>query len=434
VLKIGSHENTFKNTLLEVSVSKKVLRLLPKIVFLGAVMGIAAGTGFLAGQHWKPQINSKNPEQLVQLPDHATPLKPGPWGNLESLPICIEPPEEYLSIQNYENADRRWRFPGMLPDQVSAVFTGDDLTAEQQAQLLDRSKWRQDNGEIIVAPSNELVLSLSQHARKRIYGVLSGTLQNLVRSLRCSFPADRFDAIFAESGLSSETIALVKKLSFPHGRLVLFCDIPLALDMLSDYEEKVRLVKTMTRRETLLLKLHIMPDSDINALAAYWSKASWGKDVKPMLESLGKVPGGARLGLVHLLPRIPADSLYTYPFPSTKPEDLHKDCHWAAFNFFRDTPDNRFTAPAVVEQTIQNDYYPVISDPRYGDIVMLATEKGAIIHSSVYIADNIVYTKNSGEYINPFLLMTIPDMIDTFEAFIPENEHLKVLVYRSKYY
>ena len=435
MLKIGSHEHTHNNdAFLAISVSREALRRLPKIAAGAAVICIAAGLGFWAGRHWTAPLNSKNPEQLVKIPDQAIPLKPGPWGNLERLSICIEPPEEYLSVQGYEKADRRWHFPGLNAEQVSALFAVDDLSNDQQTQLLDRSKWVLANGEIIVAPSDELVLSLSRAARKRIYGLLSRAPANLVSCLRCAFPANRFHTILSESGLAPETVTLIEKLSFPHGRLMFFCDVPLVLDKMGDYEQKVRLIRTLARKETLLVKLHVMPDSNVNELVAYWSKAAWGKDVKPMLESLARVPGGARLSLVHLLPPFPSEALYTYPFPSTNPADLHKDCHWSAFNFFRETPDSRFTDLKFIRETLDKDYYPVISDPRFGDIVMLATERGNVIHSSVYIADNIVYTKNSAEYLNPFLLMTIPEMLDTFEAFIPENEHLKVLVYRSKYY
>ena len=367
--------------------------------------------------------------------DRVHALKLGPWGNMESLPISIEPPEEYLSTQSIQDADRRWWFKGCSSEQLRALLAAPDLTSEQQAQLLDQSKWEQKDGSWILSPSKELVLSLSPQARKRLYGVLAENPANLVMHLRCAFPADRFDAVLSESGLPAEAVALVKRLSFPHGRFIFFCDVASVLDALQTYEQKTCFMKTLTRRETLLLKLHMMPDSDVNSLVNYWARASWGnRDVKPMLESLVKVPGGARVSVVHLLPPMPTESLYTYPFPSTNPGDVHKDCHWTALNFFRDPPDPKFTDPKVVKETIEKDYYPVLSDPRYGDVIMLARQDGSIIHSAVFIADNIVYTKNSPLFLDPFLLMTIPDMIDRFEAFIPENEHLKMLFFRSKYY
>ena len=376
---------------------------------------------------------AKTPDPTA-VPDQVKALKEGPWGAMESLPISIEPPEEYLSTESIQTADRRWWFKGYSPDLLIALFESVGLSATQQTELLDQSKWQHVDGKTVITPSKELVLSLSPQARKQIYGVLADNPDNLITHIRCSFPADRFDDMLSESGLPAETVALIKSLAFPHGRFLFFCDAPAVLDTLETYQQKVCLIKTLARKETLLLKLHVMPDSDINSLVNYWVKASWGKDVKPMLETLKKVPGGARLDLVHLLPPIPTESLYTYPYPSTDPADLHKDCHWTALNFFRDTPDANFTKAEVVRETMKKDYYPVLSDPRYGDVIMLTRQDGTIIHSAVFIADNIVYTKNSALYLDPFILMTIPDMIDKFEAFLPENERVKMMVYRSKYY
>jgi len=151
-----------------------------------------------------------------------------------------------------------------------------------------------------------------------------------------------------------------------------------------------------------------------------------------MLESLVDVPGGARIGVGRFFPPSPRDSLYTFPYPSANPEDGKKDCHWTALNFFRNPPDPRFLDINFVKQTLLNDYYPVPSDMRYGDILELVTSNGDAIHSAVFIADNIVYTKNSAQPTEPFMLMTIPDMLDAFSSLIPEDETLKVLAYRSK--
>ena len=76
----------------------------------------------------------------------------------------------------------------------------------------------------------------------------------------------------------------------------------------------------------------------------------------------------------------------------------------------------------------------VFTDPRYGDLVFLSKPNGEIIHSSVYIADNVVYTKNGGHYLSPWMLMKIPEMVDAFSAMCPPDQQLKVTYYRNKYY
>ena len=374
------------------------------------------------------------PEQLAALPDGAKPLNPGPWGNLEALPMYLEPPEEYLPTRTLEAADRRWCFTGLSVAQLTSLFQSADLTGEQQSELLDASKWEVTQNAIYVNPSKELILSLSPQARKVIYGPMLAQPDNLYALLRCSYRADQFDDFFSNSGLPGETLSLIKTLSYPYGDLVIFCDAPTVLDTLPSPELKTRLMKTLLRKRTLLLRLHITPDTDINALSRYWSKAGQGVNIQPMLESLTKLPQGARMDVIELFPPLPSADLYSYPFPSTRPEDQHKDCHYTALNFFRDTPDPRFTDPKVVKQTLQNDYYPVLADPRYGDLIALVQQDGSIIHSCIFIADNVVYTKNSPNFRDPYILMTLPDMMDNFRAQIPEGQKLQVLIYRNKYY
>lgn len=388
---------------------------------LGLVLcGLGLGVALVTLWPWfsPRQTDANTPQELLAAPDSAVALRPGPWGNLEALPIYIEPPDEYIPVGVIGQMDRRWSFTGFTPDQLLALFQSADLTTEQRAELTDISKWQVDHGIIYVTPSKDLILSLTPEARKTIYVPMFLDHESNMGRLGQAFPADHFSDYFAESGLPDETIDLIKKLSFPYGKLIIFCDVQLVLDTLPKPDQKLHFLKALLRKATLVLRLHITPDSDINELEHYWIRAGWGLDLRPMFESLAKLPHGARLDLVELLPPIPSADIYNYSFPSLKPEDQHKDCRWTSLNFFRDVPDDRFVDPNVDRQTLANDYYPALSDPRYGDVVILSKPNGNIIHMAVYIAADIVYTKNSGNFRDPFILMTFSDMV----LFIPRAQ------------
>lgn len=394
--------------------------------------------GYILGSEW-PWLQVKPtgalaPQNLAATPNSAGFLRPGPWGNLKAQSIYVEPPDEYLPTQSIENLDRRWRFSGFTPNQLLALFKSADLTAGQRTELLDTSTWQQTQGAIYVNPSKELILSLSPKARKQIYVSMLAEPDSTYSLLNRSYSAASFNNYFDHSGLPTETIDLINKLSFPYGNLIFFCDVQTVLDTLPTFDQKNRFLKFLLRQPTLLLGLHIAPDSDLNELENYWLKAGHGRDLRPILESLAALPHGGGISLVKLLPPIPSTDIYTYPFPSLKPEDQHKDCRWTSLNFFRDVPDDRLTDPKVVMQTLLTDYYPVLSDARYGDLVMLAKPNGDIIHVAVYIAADIVYTKNSDNFLDPFILMTIPDMLNHFASKIPEDQKLHVLIYRNKSY
>jgi hypothetical protein len=392
------------------------------------------GAGVFHGRSSSAAASRQTGQGKVLVADQALALKAGPWGNLEYIPIDIEPPQEFLSIQRIESLDWRWSFKGQSRETLQAFFDTIHLPPQQEAELLDPAHGAVTADGVIVAPSQELILSLSPDQRKAIYTLLGQTPDNPFDKVKVWFRADSFEEQFEHSGLSTQTIDLVKQMSFPRGKLLFFCDAKTVLNTLGTYDEKVRLMKTLLRKRTLLMKLRVTPDTRIEPLVNYWGKAARGMDLRPLLESLANVPGGARLDLVHLLPPIPSANLYTFPFPSTDPGEIPKDCHWASFNFFRNPPVTRYADLQSVTEALQTDYYPVLSDPRYGDIVVLVKAPNQILHTAVFIADNIVYTKNGPSFAEPFLLMRMPDLVDLFSGMIPENEQLQVFYFRNKYY
>ena len=393
------------------------------LFLVGVVFGRLSSTRRLPG----PQQNR------VPASDQAFRLKPGPWGDLEAIPIYIEPPEEYLPIQEIAALDSRWFFEGYSSKKLTAFFDAITLPPEQKAELLDPAHCVSTTNGMIVTPSREAILSLSPEQRKQIYGILNQGPARPMDKVKVWFPADSFEEHFERSGLSKETIALVRKLCFPYGKLLVFCDAKTVLEMLNSYDEKALFLKTLLRKHTLLLKLHVTPDTNIDSLLSYWGRAAQGKELRPFLQSLASVPGGTTEDLVHLLPHFPKENLYEFPPPSTDPVVSRHDCNWTAFNFFRDPPDERFTERDFIENTLRTDYYPISSDPRYGDIMLLQAEPNTIIHAAVFVADNIVYTKN-GTASEPFLFMTIQDLLDTFAALIPEGQRLGIVYLRNKYY
>ncbi len=403
-----------------------------------AVLAAALGclvAGYVAGRaQWSLKKPPLTPELLATTADRAVPLKPGPWGHLEAVPIRIAPLEEYLPVKMLEEIGSRWYFVDYSPETLTALFNKADLTPAQRAELADTAKWQQGGDGITITPSDNLIFTLSPSARKTIYTALWQLPASGLRGRMASFRADQFDDIFAHSGLSADIIDLVKTLSFRHGQLLFFCDAPWVLGKIPVFDDKVRFIRTIVGKSTLLLRLHVTADSNVTSLANYWSKASWGKDITPMLESLSRVPGGARVDIVHLFPPMPTECLYTFPFPSRDPADALKDCHWVALNFFRDPPDLSLTDHEKIRKIIDNDYFPVLSDPRYGDLVQLVRPNGDVIHSAIFIADDVVYTKNSSGSLEPYMLMRLQTLIDTFDAFVPEDETLRVVISRSKYY
>jgi hypothetical protein len=183
---------------------------------------------------------------------------------------------------------------------------------------------------------------------------------------------------------------------------------------------------------TLLVKLKIKPDSNIDQLVGYWDFDGRRKDMRTLFESLARVPGGCSVDLSHLLTTFARKRIYTFPPASNDPLEARRDCHWTALNFFNDPPDDRFCDPETVRQTLDREYEKVTSEWRLGDVLVLFHPGGATLHSAVYLADDLVFTKNGGANTQPWIYMRMQDMLDYYAACSPPDDPPQIVALRRK--
>jgi hypothetical protein len=352
----------------------------------------------------------------------------GPWGILETVHIAIERPDEFITLNHSFTNRGPWFFEGYSPEQLTNLFRADDLSKRQRNDLLFHTKWEPVSNGVYVTPDRELVLGLNLKARQRIYSILAESPVNYYQHLAFKYRSDGFHEWFDRSGLSPATVALVKGLLYRRGNALCFSDMVEVMSLIASSEEQRRLIKTLSRESTLLLKLQIKPDTDVEALVRYWGKEGHAKDIKPLLESLLNVPGGTSVDVAHLLPPFARMRLYTYPFPSEDPMASRRDCFWTAMNFFNEPPDDRFCDFDYTREVIQSQYYPIQDDATYGDIIWLVDAKGRAIHAAVFLAADVVFTKNGAHFSQPWILMRFQDML----AFFPSEPPLRIVLYRLK--
>ena len=272
-----------------------------------------------------------------------------------------------------------------------------------------------------------MIRSLSPKARGQIYHTLARYPQNTEQDEAFRFPANQLDDWLDNPKLSAPLRDQVRQLMYSNGRLSFFADLHIVLKSIPTAEDRVQLIKTLSRESTLLIRLHVHPDSDIDALAAYWGVGGRAKDVRPILESLQDV-GGYTIDIAHLLPGFARRRIYTYPRPTDGPSATAMDCHWTAVNFFRDQPDDRFLDRKAVLETIEKEYYPIYGNLGLGDLILFVKPGERLIHTAVYIADDIVYTKNGSATSQPWMFMKLDDLKD----FYPTNEPIEIRYHRRK--
>ncbi|MCX7886997.1 MAG: hypothetical protein N3B01_07070 [Verrucomicrobiae bacterium] len=332
--------------------------------------------------------------------------QPGPWGELLYTRIVLEPPDEYVDLRETMPTETRWLFKGKSQAEAEQFLRDLGVTATQQTG----GSWEQTPLGAVLKPSATLVASLRPEVRARLYGYLAEFEENHPQANPYRFSSDRLEEWLGGAGLRPETLHLVRHYVYRLGTSLAFADGNIVFPQLRDGEERRRLLKALSRRVALRVELRVTPQSDIPALTTYWSVGGRSKDIAPLLDSLARLPGGGSIDIVHLLPRFARIHLNTYPNPIMTPGGPPLNCHWSSLNFFRHTPDDSLATTEGAARTITENYYEIVGAPRLGDVLLFSTSSGAVIHSCVYVADDVVFTKNGISLSTPWVLMRLPDV------------------------
>ena len=68
-------------------------------------------------------------------------------------------------------------------------------------------------------------------------------------------------------------------------------------------------------------------------------------------------------------------------------------------------------------RALQNEYVTVPDRPAaFGDVILFRDAKAESVHMCVYIADDIVFTKNGAHYFQPWVLMRFADVVARYPS------------------
>jgi hypothetical protein len=365
-------------------------------------------------------------------PQQWCPCKPGPWGKMDAMLFAIDLPDEFVFVPPAGQPPIRWSFPGYSRDKVLETMRSVGVPQDEVNKLNQSGKWTKEDNAIAVEPGDPLILSLQPETRAKLYAILVVFPQNAHQIDPIWFHRDQIDWRLQGSGLSQESIALLKRLLYSQGgHALLFADFEPALRSLPNAAERRRFMKAVSRKRTVLARLRLDPETDVEKLSQYWGIGGRRKDILPFLNSLHRVEKGCTLNVICLLPDFPRDHLYRYPGNSADSKTVKQDCFWSAFNFFSEPADNRFNDMSYVREVLDRDYYEIQQPSQLGDLVFV-TAGTTVIHVASYVADDLVFTKNGEDFRQPWSLMHMPDMMETYAVKFPDASALKAQFYRKK--
>ncbi|HWQ03364.1 MAG TPA: hypothetical protein VNL38_02695 [Candidatus Nitrosotenuis sp.] len=355
---------------------------------------------------------------------------PGPWGSLAITPITISPPLEYVAADwGRINGPDEWYFPGTPVETMEAFLSSAGLSPEQVRSIRATARPDPRTRGLVVRPDANIVRSLSPQVRARIYLELGKVQLNFDQANAFRFYGASLEDWFRGSSISPQTRRLVEPLIYRNGDYFLFADPEVVRVQIPDAEELRRLGKTLLREATMVVKLKIEDDTQAAKLADYWGRGGRRTDLRPLLESVADSVPDRSIDIVHLLPTFARNQLYRYPRITA--EDLNRpmlaNCLWSALNFFNSHPDERFRDVNVALKSLKNDYFLVETGFQLGDIVAFLDANGNLFHVAVYLADDLVFSKNGMSPVAPWIITTIDRLKGYYSS---RSSNPQILVHR----
>ncbi len=336
--------------------------------------------------------------------------RPGPWGCLDVRSIYLEAPDGQVEGLRQPSSTTSWNFPGASETSLTALFDLAGLSREAQARLLNPARILEHEQVWTLFPEPAVIASMTTAQRSVIYGELAKSTLNPMYESPAYVTGNRVEDWLHEAQLTEAQKDTLRQLLWKDGDLLAFSDVSLLLTQAATDAEVLHIFKFMTRVRTLVVHLNLPPGADLQPLAQYWTASGLSVDGLPLLASEVRSGQAASIDITHLLPPIPRRLLYTYPTLASAASGRLPDCQWTAFNFFSAEPHEYYLDTRLTATRMREAYEPVEPPFKLGDILELMTQDGDAIHGCVYVADDIVFTKNGDGIVRPWVLMWLSDV------------------------
>jgi hypothetical protein len=357
--------------------------------------------------------------------------KAGPWGRLQCYYFYLEAPDSVVSRTSTPDTQPRWRIPEAQLSAFETLISLTELPDELVSALFNPRNLIRRSGTANLFPSSQLIESLTITDRKKVYESLAQYPLNEYYEYPIVFSGGSVEAWARDSGLRPELVTAISLLSYPRGEALAFSDIPLLLGLAESNSEALFIKKKLTRTRTLIARLEVNPDSPVQDMLDYWATGLnlRRKELEPLFQATSTAPGIGHIDLLHLLPALPRKLLYTYPGDGFTTHIRFPDCHWTTLNFFNFTAQDYYLDSHLASSAVLENFQEVQPPYRFGDVLMFINAAGNAFHSCIYVADDLVYTKNGANPLVPWTLMELKDMHSMYNLDLGKGV---ILGYRHK--
>ena len=336
----------------------------------------------------------------------------GPWGKLRCIPIYLEAPNGMVDEIALPRSRPRWAFPRNVEAQLPTFFETAGLPEDFVAELLNPESRTYHEDMLYIFPSVKQLEAMTPSMRELIYPDLARFPENRFHHYPILFTSRTANEWLATCSLRPELIAKIKRMTWMRDGVIAFSDVSALIAQAESHSEARQIHKFCSRNRAIMVQLELTDDTDVEALLDYWTLHSKPrrKSIEPIIRSVRELKGVKYLPLAHVLPPLARKLVYTYPDSAFLKEDLLPFCHWTALNFFNYEPDHALANERFAASFVNENFTQVTPPYSYGDMICFVSNGDSVFHSCIYLAADLVYTKNGENRFNPWLIMPFEDV------------------------
>jgi len=349
---------------------------------------------------------------IVLLAVHEEPVwkvKPGPWGDLEVRTVYLEAQDTLLAAVAKPNSVTRWVFEQTTETAVRGVLLRCEVPAGVTDRLLDPARRVATGNVISLYPSVDDLVAISPASRSALYAELAKSSANEYQRDPVYILGGDLTDWLMDAGLSEEQKDLFRKLVWKRGEALVFSDIQALLTLAKTSAEVLSTFRAVTRVRCLIVELQLPLKGDRNQFIEYWSAGQTDAPRLTFVNAITKRRAPQTVDITHFLPSLMRQRAYTFPEIELGLKGRFPDCHWTSLNFFNITPKEYYLDTRLAAVQLVENYTTVEMPYKYGDVLCFL-DGGEGLHTCVYIADDIVLTKNGDGILAPWALMQIKDV------------------------
>jgi len=351
----------------------------------------------------------------------------GPWGELEVRTVYLEVPETLLAAVAKPNATTRWVFEQTTESAVRASLVRQGVAEAMVTRLLDPASRTVQANVISLYPTVAEIGSLDITVRSGLYRELAKSPANEYQRDPVYILGGDLDDWLAGSGLNQSQEQLFRRLVWKHGDALAFSDIQALLTLAKDAAEVRSTFRAVTRVRSLLVELKLPLKGERQAFLDYWTAGQGDASQASFLRAITQRQAIQSVDITHFFPAVIRQKAYTFPEIEHGARGRLPDCHWTSLNFFNSTPKDEYLDMRQAATRLVQAYAAVEPPYRYGDILCFL-EGGEGLHTCVYVADDIVFTKNGDSILAPWVLMQVKDV----EAVYRRSPETRIQGFRLK--